>query len=100
MSNKTQLQANNAKFDANLQLLQQAAVGLNASQISYNNATSGMTADDVQDAIDELHTGQEAQNEDITQLQTGKAPAYQYSTTDLTEGTSELATGTLYFVYE
>lgn len=30
----------------------------------------------------------------------GKAPAYQYSTTDLTAGSSALATGTLYFVYE
>ena len=29
-----------------------------------------------------------------------KAPGYQYSTTDLTEGSSALATGTLYFVYE
>lgn len=29
----------------------------------------------------------------------GKAPAYQYSTTDLTAGTSNLTTGTLYFVY-
>mgnify|MGYP007106418317 CR=1 FL=1 len=29
-----------------------------------------------------------------------KAPAYQYSTTDLTAGTSSLAEGTLYFVYE
>lgn len=28
------------------------------------------------------------------------APPYQYSTTDLTAGTSQLATGTLYFVYE
>lgn len=28
------------------------------------------------------------------------APAYQYSTTDLTPGTSALTTGTLYFVYE
>ena len=28
-----------------------------------------------------------------------KAPAYQYSTTDLTAGSSNLATGTLYFVY-
>ena len=100
MSNKTQLQENNVKLGASLQLLQQAAVGLNASQISYNNATSGMTADDVQDAIDELHTEQETQSKDITQLQTGKAPAYQYSTTDLKEGSSALATGTLYFVYE
>ena len=30
----------------------------------------------------------------------GKAPMYQYSTTDLTAGSSELTTGTLYFVYE
>lgn len=30
----------------------------------------------------------------------GKAPAYQYSTTDLTAGSSSLATGTLYFVYK
>lgn len=29
-----------------------------------------------------------------------KAPAYTYGTTDLTAGTSELATGRLYFVYE
>lgn len=35
-------------------------------------------------------------NNDITE----KAPAYQYSTTDLTAGASALATGTLYFVYE
>lgn len=31
---------------------------------------------------------------------TAYAPAYQYSTTDLTPGVSSLATGTLYFVYE
>lgn len=30
----------------------------------------------------------------------GKAPAYQYSTTDITAGVTALATGTLYFVYE
>lgn len=29
-----------------------------------------------------------------------KAPMYTYGTEDLTAGTSELATGTLYFVYE
>lgn len=33
-------------------------------------------------------------------LAASKAPAYTYGTTDLTAGTSELATGTLYFVYE
>ena len=30
----------------------------------------------------------------------GKAPSYTYGTTDLTAGSSSLATGTLYFVYE
>lgn len=30
----------------------------------------------------------------------GAAPAYTYGTTDLTAGSSPLATGTLYFVYE
>ena len=29
-----------------------------------------------------------------------KAPSYAYGTTDLTAGTSELETGTLYFMYE
>lgn len=28
-----------------------------AEDVSYDNTTSGMTADDVQEAIDELHTG-------------------------------------------
>lgn len=41
--------------------------------------------------------------ENINQLQQnidGKAPAYQYSTADITAGVTALATGTLYFVYE
>lgn len=40
---------------------------------------------------------------DVTDLQSSldaKAPAYTYSTTDLTAGTSSLATGKLYIVYE
>lgn len=42
-------------------------------------------------------------NDDLTAINnsiSGKAPAYQYKTTDLTAGSSSLATGTLYFVYE
>ncbi len=41
--------------------------------------------------------------ENINQLQqniNGKAPAYQYSTVDITAGVTALTTGTLYFVYE
>ena len=36
----------------------------------------------------------------ITPASIGAAPAYTYGTEDLTAGTSTLATGTLYFVYE
>lgn len=36
----------------------------------------------------------------ITPENIGAAPAYTYGTNDMTAGTSELATGTLYFVYE
>lgn len=36
----------------------------------------------------------------ITTQINAKAPQYLYSTTDLTAGTSALATGVLYFVYE
>lgn len=36
----------------------------------------------------------------LTASDVGAAPAYTYGTTDLTAGTSELATGTLYFFYE
>ena len=39
-------------------------------------------------------------NQMIAEANNGFAPAYQYSTTDLTAGSSPLATGTLYFVYE
>lgn len=36
----------------------------------------------------------------LTASNVGAAPAYTYSTTDITAGTSSLATGTLYIVYE
>lgn len=36
---------------------------------------------------------------EVNNLINGRAPAYQYSATDLTAGSSSLATGTLYFVY-
>lgn len=46
------------------------------------------------------HNSSGTAHSDIRTALAGKAPAYQYSTTDLTAGTSPLATGTLYFVYE
>ena len=36
----------------------------------------------------------------IKTLLNGKAPSYTYGTSDLTAGSSALATGTLHFVYE
>ena len=57
-----------------------------ASDLSYDNTSSGLNATTIQGAIDELNIE--------------KAPAYTYGTDDLTAGTSALATGTLYFRYE
>lgn len=45
-------------------------------------------------------TGDYATNSALKSGLAGKAPAYTYSTTDLTAGTSALETGKLYFVYE
>lgn len=87
MSNKAQLQANNTE----LQEILEIAEGLpqqidDAADINYSNTDSGLTAQNVQDAIDELNTE--------------KAPAYTYGTEDMTAGTTELETGKLYFMYE
>ena len=53
---------------------------------------------------DHSHTpesiGAAAANHTHTPESIGAAPAYTYGTTDLTAGSSPLATGTLYFVYE
>lgn len=57
-----------------------------ASKVSYDNTESGLYAENVQTAIDELNTK--------------KAPTYTYGTEDLTAGTSTLETGKLYFRYE
>lgn len=51
-----------------------------ASDLSYDNTSSGLSATNIQDAIDEL--------------------AYTYGTEDMTAGTTALATGKLYFRYE
>lgn len=46
------------------------------------------------------HNASGTAHSDIRTLVNSKAPMYTYGTEDLTAGTSELATGTLYFVYE
>ena len=46
------------------------------------------------------HTGNKNNPHGVTLGQIGAAPAYTYGTTDLNAGTSALATGKLYFVYE
>lgn len=55
-------------------------------------------------SADHTHTpeaiGAAAANHTHTPESIGAAPAYTYGTTDLTAGSSPLATGTLYFVYE
>lgn len=81
-----------------------------AEKVSYNNTASGLAAENVQAAIDELetekaktsHASQHAAegSDPITPESIGAAPAYTYGTEDLTAGTSPLETGKLYFVYE
>ncbi len=46
------------------------------------------------------HKGDKNNPHGVTPDGIGAAPAYAYGTEDLTAGTSELATGKLYFVYE
>ena len=85
------------------------SVSGDASNITYDNTASGLTASNVQNALDELanssvenHASTHAStgSDPITPNMIGAAPAYTYGTDDLTAGTSELATGILYFVYE
>lgn len=46
------------------------------------------------------HANNKSNPHGVTAAQIGAAPAYTYGTTDLTAGSSSLATGKLYFVYE
>lgn len=50
--------------------------------------------------VDVEHGGTGAEDAATARANLGAAPAYTYGTTDLTEGTSALETGTLYFVHE
>ena len=63
--------------------------GTPLSPNDYGAAESGHTHDDRYYTETEMDT-----------KLTAKAPAYTYGTTDLTAGSSALATGTLHFVYE
>ena len=52
------------------------------------------------DAKLSTHTTNKNNPHGVTPSQIGAAPAYTYGTEDLTAGSSSLATGKLYFVYE
>lgn len=64
---------------------------------------NGMTkpaASDLDGQVAIEHGGTGASTAEAARGNLGAAPAYTYGTTDLTAGSSTLATGTLYFVYE
>lgn len=80
-----------------------------SGQINTHN-TSGTAHSDIRTAVSNAasaasiaqstaNAAQTAANNAQT-IANSKAPMYQYSTTDLIEGSSALTTGTLYFVYE
>lgn len=73
---------------------QKAQARTNIGAISADEVVS--SPDAVTYTEQTLTTDQQAQ----ARTNIGAAPAYTYGTEDLTAGTSELATGTLYFVYE
>lgn len=77
---------------------------ITATGILEGDGSGGVTAADTLEAeVVEIPTGMlkgSASGLEAAVAGTDYAPAYTYSTEDLTAGTSELATGTLYIVYE
>ena len=77
---------------------------IGAAASSHNHSASSITSGTLSTSrlptvpISKGGTG--ASNATDARSNLGAAPAYTYGTEDLTAGTSELATGTLYFVYE
>lgn len=75
------------------------------SQAQMDAINSGITAGDVALIGTAVQSSEKGAANGVSSLDSnGKVPPeqmpYQYSETDLTAGTSQLATGTLYFVYE
>lgn len=67
-------------------------LGTSADKVSYDNTTSGLTADDVQEAIDELV------NEKANTADLGTASAKNF-TTSVTQGSTDLITGGAVYDY-
>lgn len=96
-------------LDTNLSGKVDKVSGKGLSANDYTNADKAEVAK-VKDKVDKV-SGKGLSTNDFTAAYktkldnldanlSAKAPAYSYSTTDLTAGTSSLATGKLYFVYE
>ena len=83
--------------------LSAADVGAAASGHTHTAAQVGAdasgTAAGVQNNLN-AHTGNRSNPHGVYPAQIGAAPAYTYGTGDLAAGSSPLATGTLYFMYE
>lgn len=78
------------------------AAGTAANKVSAHN-TDTAAHSDIRTAVTNAANAASAAQAAATNAQNtanSKAPMYQYSTTDLTAGSSSLTTGTLYFVYE
>lgn len=72
------------------------------AHVANKNNPHGVTAEQVGAVPTTRKVNGKPLSSDVTLNATdvGAAPAYTYGTTDLTAGTSTLATGKLYFVYE
>lgn len=75
----------------------------NSHKVTVTNGTATATSGTIT-YVETVNSSASASSGDIAVTTTRKSitvpPTYQYSTTDLTPGTSALTTGTLYFVYE
>lgn len=76
-----------------------AAKALSDAKSYTDQKIAAIPTPDVSGQINTHNTNTSA-HADIRGAIASKAPMYQYSTTDLTAGSSALTTGTLYFVYE
>ena len=99
--NKNSISANNTNI-ANLTTRVENIEGVEQTAVNttYDNSTSGMSATNVQGAIDELKSDISNNIYTKTEVDNKIGGLITSGTTDLTAGTSELASGVIYAMYE
>lgn len=92
--------ASDALVSVLLDMTNKRAFVLNAAINNYNKSHTHAASDIASGSVSIARGGTGATTAAAARTNLGAAPAYDYSTTDLTPGVSKLTTGKLYFVYE